>query len=699
MDFEDEQRSWRKELELSRTKRVKALFAALTSPYRIQMLRVLNSKGPLSYSDLKTHAGFHSKRESGKFAYHLRDLSQQSLIYVNRTEKRYMITNIGKVVIGLVRQIEQQSLSEEGPIFVRSSYASMDEFDVDVITRSLINEGEVPMTLAQKISEEAEDRIYKYQPDYLTGSIIREMVNNILIENRHTDYHKKLIHLGMSVSAVRRLLSDADLTHGGTEDIFSKISHAVLAEYLFSNILPRDTTVDLHISGDLHISDPGLWSLLPDTLFADVRELIKEGLHFSNGPLTTSQIPPARSLGELATVLPPMLALISREVSREIVLDGLPSMLSEYDDSLDLEKNITRIFSAASTISKHPVLLSFVVPLDSEMADVVISAYRDYVEITPVPHIGLIIRGEEGNISRASDKLAEIILMGGRISFAKRTTSNKGISPNPTREAAPSITLHSISLNLPRKAFESSHDESYFMVILILLIDQIRDSVAQRQNLVSDFTKNGFNSILGKYTQNMQRGSTTLLINLTGLDEAIFGVLGHAKGAEGLGAFKKVIETVVNKTRERKSASQEIKICMTESGAATRFVLLDNKKYGKNAVKKIADPDSYSEGLSISAADARGFTDTTPEIILCNEIHRLLDGNLLVNLKIEDDSEIGAIREAIERMSRLVPAFRPVMRFIICRGCGMRRARRAEKCTRCDSAETIEASNRDNYGP
>jgi len=56
----------------STSTRVRMIFSVMASPNRIDILRILNSKGPLTYSELKSLAVFKSKKESGKFAYHLR---------------------------------------------------------------------------------------------------------------------------------------------------------------------------------------------------------------------------------------------------------------------------------------------------------------------------------------------------------------------------------------------------------------------------------------------------------------------------------------------------------------------------------------------------------------------------------------------------------------------------------------------------
>jgi len=90
----------------STSKRVRMIFSVMASPNRIDILRILNSKGPLTYSELKSLAGFKSKKESGKFAYHLRKLLRQSLVALNKSERRYTITNLGKLVLCLSRQID-----------------------------------------------------------------------------------------------------------------------------------------------------------------------------------------------------------------------------------------------------------------------------------------------------------------------------------------------------------------------------------------------------------------------------------------------------------------------------------------------------------------------------------------------------------------------------------------------------------------
>ena len=46
-------------------------------------------------------------------------------------------------------------------MYVRSSNESIDEFNSHKIIQSLVREGSLPLELAQKITEEVENRIYK----------------------------------------------------------------------------------------------------------------------------------------------------------------------------------------------------------------------------------------------------------------------------------------------------------------------------------------------------------------------------------------------------------------------------------------------------------------------------------------------------------------------------------------------------------
>jgi len=144
----------------------------------------------MTYTELKEASGFTPKRESGKFAYHLKKLVQQNLVVQNKQERKYMIAPLGRLVLSLAKQIEEESLVSSGRLYVRESSQKIEEFDTSKIVQSLIKEANVPIEVAQNIASEAESRIYKFQLTYLTSPLIREIVNSILLEQGLEQYWK-----------------------------------------------------------------------------------------------------------------------------------------------------------------------------------------------------------------------------------------------------------------------------------------------------------------------------------------------------------------------------------------------------------------------------------------------------------------------------------------------------------------------------
>ena len=365
----------------STSKRVRMIFSVMASPNRIDILRILNSKGPLTYSELKSLAGFKSKKESGKFAYHLRKLLRQSLVALNKSERRYTITNLGKLVLSLARQIEERSIIESGKMYVRTSHESIEEFNSHKIIQSLVREGSLPLELAQKITEEVENRIYKYQTTYLTGSLIREMVNSVLLEHGHEEYRNKLARLGMPVYDIQEMLTNLDNVDNGAEGLLFNTGQKVFAEHLLTNVLPKDVA-DSHLSGDMHISNPGIWSMIPDTIFVNVKELIEDGVILGGKYLDVSRITSSKSLDEVTSSLSIIISLLSKEASQEIVLDGLVPLFTKHSKTIpELEQKLTDAFATASTTSKYNkrstnVSIRLQLGSDLKIVNAIINAYK-----------------------------------------------------------------------------------------------------------------------------------------------------------------------------------------------------------------------------------------------------------------------------------------------------------------------------------
>jgi len=678
----------------STSKRVRMIFSVMASPNRIDILRILNSKGPLTYSELKSLAGFKSKKESGKFAYHLRKLLRQSLVALNKSERRYTITNLGKLVLSLARQIEERSIIESGKMYVRTSHSSIEEFNSQKIIQSLVREGSLPLELAQKITEEVENRIYKYQTAYLTGSLIRELVNSVLLEHGHEEYRHKLARVGLPIFEVQEMVSNAENIENGVEGLLFKTGRIVFAEHLLTSTLPKDMA-DAHLSGDLHITNPGLWSILPDTIFINVKALIEDGIDLKGKYLNVCRIPPVKTLDNLSSALSMIIALISKEASQEVVLDDLIPSLSKHSKDLpELERKLVDSFTTSSTTmgyDKMPTMISFRIPLgiDQKIVKTVLSAYKTYTKLTPIPKIGLVIDYDKGKITDVSQTISEIITLGGKVMFTKHNTSQKGIT-HPKNSTSTLLHLGSLSINLPRLAFESNKDETYFRARLALLMKPALDSMAKRNKNVSNLIRLGVNPILAAGTLYMQRSTVSLVINLVGLQNAVYGILGFKNNNEGQQILHKVIETAVDiATKKSKDLGINVIVSMTESDGSERFIALDAEKYGKNSVQQITDTETYSEGIVLDIDKISSLTGKSAEITECNKISKTLNGGLLLQIAIPKGTKVDEIKKVIEKGASITSSFKPVMQVPICGNCGFKDEKLGDKCPTCKSTYII----------
>jgi len=113
---------------------------------------------------------------------------------------------------------------------------------------------------AEEIAKETEDRIKKMGITFLSGPLIRELVNVILLERGRSEWRNVLTRVGMPVFDAHKIdlgegfeaKENANL-QGNAETSHKKKADKICKEqYLLS--LPRELS-DLHLKGDIHIHD------------------------------------------------------------------------------------------------------------------------------------------------------------------------------------------------------------------------------------------------------------------------------------------------------------------------------------------------------------------------------------------------------------------------------------------------------------
>ncbi len=283
-------------VSLPRRARGAKVLKAVSSPLRLQILNLVFDKGALSYTELMNSLKMNPSRDAGRFAYHLKFLLKADLLEADAETKKYGLTDLGKMVLDVADRVEKKVVKPRG-MLVRTSHFTLEAFDANKITNSLIKEAKVPVELAKKAAKEAEKRLRKSKTKYLTAPLVREVVNAILVEKGFDDYRHKLTRLGMPVHEVTTLMDAKD--HGDSTAILLKAGKTVLSEYTLLNVFPRDIA-DAHVSGAIHVNGLGTWFLKPTEVMHDLRFFFQHGLK-RTGALQFSTKPPKNFESALST--------------------------------------------------------------------------------------------------------------------------------------------------------------------------------------------------------------------------------------------------------------------------------------------------------------------------------------------------------------------------------------------------------------
>ena len=686
------------------SKRVRTIYSVIASANRLDILRILNSKGPLSYSELKTLAGFKSKKESGKFAYHLRKLVRQLLVTLNRAERRYTVTNLGRLILNLTRQIEEQSVIESGKIYVRTSREMMEEFKPDRILQSLVNEAGMPVDLAQKMTSEAETRLYKFQTSYLTAPLIREIVNGLLIENGLEEYRHKLTRIGLPIYDVTKLLNQFSRSTNGVDSVISQTSKAVFSEYLLLNQLARDIT-DAHLSGDIHISNLGAWGLKPDNVFIDLNSLPAQGIQLQGKLLNSVKIIMPNKLNDALTNIVLLTSEFKKEINSEIIYNNFLDYILKYTDNqsmADIKDNLTQMIKMISQVVAEVdgpfISLDLSISKNykndgkkiTKINKVILESYFEYIKSTAIPKVGLIIAVDwKKSDNDILNKIIPVIKNGGYIAInsnEKTCFSLLGISKsiNNKKQAGGGIALHSLSINLPRLAYESNRDDIYFRAKVNLILKIAISALSTRREIIDDMVGKDLLPLLRMNSGIISNQKIPLIINFTGLNESI-DILTDSKatGKEKAKLISKILDTANEEIASAsKKLGEEYGISTISDGSSMRFALLDTDKFGKARVKTENQDNSYSQSIIINPSE----TDTIDNIGTFIEKYK---GGFSVSINVTNLNAKNII-EIAKKTGKRIPFFKFYHKMKVCISCAKKNVHSAEKCIECNSTSLIE---------
>ncbi|HJY15171.1 MAG TPA: anaerobic ribonucleoside-triphosphate reductase, partial [Nitrososphaeraceae archaeon] len=303
----------------------------------------------------------------------------------------------------------------------------------------------------------------------------------------------------------------------------------------------------------------------------------------------------------------------------------------------------------------------------------------------PIPTIALSLVGNDQDSLRTNtDLIGNIVKHGGILSLSKNYRSHIGIVKTDLDQKSSSVvSLESLAINLPRLAYQSNKDETYFRARLALMIKPAVSALLARKNSILEMTRREMLPVLANITQMMKLSKMNLVINLTGIRESVYNILGHEFDGEEI--IQKVLHTAVEvaSIQGKEAEDDSIRIAMITDDSNKRLASLDSEKYG-NMYREASDETmikSYSQGLLINGRDLLSNTD--PIIESSNSIDKLLNGGVSLNVDVSDLTD-GELMDCIDK-SHDLNFFRPIYRNKVCSSCGAKISTSSEVCQNCGS--------------
>jgi ribonucleoside-triphosphate reductase len=288
----------------------------------------------------------------------------------------------------------------------------------------------------------------------------------------------------------------------------SKASQSIFSEYLLINTLPKDIA-DMHLAGEMNISNSGTWGLIPDTIFLDVTNFHENAMDLKGKFLNVSRmpLPGVNNSNDFETYLSLLISLLSREASTEVVLEGIiPMILEQTKEPAEISSRFAKALMLSSVAPSYTQsglpATTITIPADGHdvtSVTALLGGYQKYVDSTPVPRIGIsLIYGDmndqQNQLRYHLDPIVSLVRSGGIISLSHDDglRASSGIRKSiGGKSSGTVITLQSLSINLPRLAYQSNKDETYFRARLALMIKPAIAALYIRKKAVAELIRKG----------------------------------------------------------------------------------------------------------------------------------------------------------------------------------------------------------------
>lgn len=707
----------------------------------MEILRLLNLHGPLSYSEIMGKVGLDPTKHAGRFAYHLRAVQHSNLISMNKETRKYRLTDIGVKVVNFAQELEEHALKKMGKLLVRSSRLAIEEFDRGRIVKALMREAQVPSDLAERIAREVEDRLLELQVKYLTAPLIREIVNAVLVEKGLEEYRHRLTRLGLPVFDVTETIANASRLGLGSEAVRRMAGDAVLKEYTLLNVLPRNIA-DAHLSGVIHVSNAGAWVLKPDYIQHDLRFFLRGAPNFPTGLDS-----PPKSFQAALTYIVKAFEAAQPEVNTEQSMDMFNVFLAPYAYRVsdeDIEDALQGFLLRLTQLTDNPLEpvnlslgIEFEVPKALEGVEAVepgkkqglYSQYEDealritssllklYLQMSavkPILNPSLIFKARSPSLREKSKGLNQAVYElaakdstpyfanPSEASFNEAYASDGMRFTSTEGEAWEAGTLRAscigdVTVNLPRIAYESAGRDTVFNEGLEASLNLAMDALEVRYRALYDRIRGNLLPFLfqGDGDPYSRFESTMMSVSFVGLNEATITNTGRSiyESKDAQAFAEKVVKgmTSIVDARCRQSGERFRLSQVSNEEASERLVRLDLEKYGQVVMKtQLTRSAPYYTNSAIIPLEAD--VPLSKRLELEGVFQQFIQGGgtTLIHLKGSGMGVEPLLRLSENIRSRYHVGFYTYSRYLThCRRCGKTYTERYGKCPSCGSASAV----------
>lgn len=682
-------------------------------------------------------------RDAGRFAYHLKFMLNANLVEADVEAKKYYLTDLGKMVLDVADRVEKKAVKPRG-MMVRTSHLTVEEFDANKIANSLIREAKVPAELAQKAAKEAEKRLVKAKTKYLTASLIREVVNAILVEKGFEDYRHKLTRVGMPIHEVTVLIESKDPIRNCTCTI-NRAGQTVLEEYTLLNIFPRDIS-DAHLSGALHIDGLGTWLLKPNEVVHDLRYFLQHGIDL-NGVMQVPMESP-NSLKTALSIAFNVLLHTSKETDKTQTFNYFNVFLAPFVRGnevakirenlrlfiLNLNQHVDATLAVDLSIPKSTAEKEAIGPSGRDcgkygdytqearlLASLLIDVFVEESLVKPVlsPKLVIKINGaalSDDGVKNILLKAHRLAVQSGSVYFANTTKTENASFCASGVKFSPDVTgdwetdtlrtgcLGSVTINLPRIIQECEKDKNKFIDLLKERFELSARALTIKNNALKQFGKTALPFLLLKSGGDtyFRFENCSRIVNLAGFREVVEAFTQKSFTDQESRKFSEEIISNLLAFKQRigrKYGKRLYPALLGDREASERLAQLDVERFGVAKVKFSGSRDKpyYSTLKKTQIKTTQPLSVPAGMIEMAQVMKGLTAGGSLDVLELESaefepEALMDLSRQIIESNASEFFTYNRLMSY--CESCRKNYQGTLHKCPQCGSMSTLTTFDR-----